>query len=50
MYYADLTGLPLVKATLIKMGVKPAKLLNECVGAGMTLAKFWAARAKKSAL
>jgi len=50
MHYADLTGLPLVKATLVKMGLKPANLLNECVDAGMTLAKFWAAKAKKAKL
>ena len=47
MYYADLTGLPVVKSTLVEMGIEPAALLNECVGAGMSLAKYWAVQAKK---
>lgn len=34
MFYAASIGFPKVKATLEKMGVKPAKLLDECVEKG----------------
>ena len=32
---------------LLEMGIEPAPLLNECVGSGMSLAKYWAVQAKK---
>lgn len=41
MYYADKVGLKAVHETLLKIGVKPAALLQECIAAESTLAKFW---------
>nr|QJU71803.1 peroxisomal bifunctional protein [Gambierdiscus pacificus] len=46
MFYADEVGLPIVKETLEKIGIKPAKLLNDCIEAGVPLAKFWAKNGK----
>jgi 3-hydroxyacyl-CoA dehydrogenase len=42
MYYADKVGLDVVLATLKEIGIAPAKLLEDCVAAGMPLAKYWA--------
>lgn len=50
MFYADAVGLPLVKETLERIGVKPARLLCECVDAGQPLAKFFGSQAKKAKL
>jgi len=41
MYYADKVGLKTVRDTLVEMGMKPAALLEQCVAADSTLAKFW---------
>jgi len=42
MYYADnMVGLKVVRNTLLDMKIKPAALLEECVAAGETLAKYW---------
>jgi 3-hydroxyacyl-CoA dehydrogenase len=41
MYYADKVGLKTVRDTLVEMGLKPAALLEECVNADSTLAKYW---------
>merc|ERR1719401_1083635 len=41
MYYADKVGLKAVRDLLVDMGVKPAALLEQCVAADSTLAKFW---------
>lgn len=46
MFYADEVGLPIIKQTLEKIGVKPAKLLVDCVEAGVPLAKYWAKNGK----
>ena len=49
MFYADAVGLPTVVEVLESIGVTPAPLLLECVGAGKSLASFWAAKAKAKA-
>merc|ERR1711957_831551 len=41
MHWADTVGLDKIRALLVEMKVKPAKLLEECVQAGSTLEKFW---------
>ena len=41
MHYADAVGLKKVKETLLALNVKPAKLLEDCIAANMTLAKYW---------
>jgi len=47
MCYADKVGLKLVRDTLQGMGVKPSALLEDCVAADSTLAKFWPRRQKE---
>jgi len=46
MHWADAVGLDKFKAQLEEMSLKPAQLLQDCVAAGATLAKFWATRQK----
>merc|ERR1711998_427623 len=41
MHWADAVGLDKIRAQLIEAKVKPAQLLEDCVQAGTTLAKFW---------
>lgn len=47
MFFADEVGLPHVKESLEKIGVKPAKLLLDCVAARSSLTQFWAKNGKK---
>ena len=46
MFYADAVGLPTVVKVLEGIGIKPAPLLLQCVGAGNSLASFWADKTK----
>ena len=48
MYYADKIGLPLVRGTLVEMGLQPSALLEACVAQGATLAKYWENEAKNN--
>lgn len=41
MFYADTIGLKMVKSTLESLDIKPAKLLEDCVAANMSLTKYW---------
>ena len=41
MFYADTVGLPTVKKTLETLGIKPAKLLEDCIAADMSLTQYW---------
>ena len=41
MFYADAIGLPTVKKTLEKLSIQPAKLLEDCIAANMSLADYW---------
>ena len=40
MYYADQLGLDKVLAGVKGLGLKPARLLEECVAKGITVAKW----------
>eukprot|EP00750_Incisomonas_marina_P011829 INCI16422.7.p1 GENE.INCI16422.7~~INCI16422.7.p1 ORF type:complete len:563 (+),score=100.06 INCI16422.7:922-2610(+) len=42
MHYADAVGLAKVHATLLNMGIRPAKLLTTCIEHETSLAKYWA--------
>merc|ERR1740117_2294018 len=42
MFYADQIGLLVVKSTLESMGIAPAKLLEDCIAADMSLSRYWA--------
>jgi len=48
MYYADKIGLPLVRDTLVEIGLQPSALLEACVAQGATLAKYWKNQAKNN--
>merc|ERR1712125_290256 len=41
MHWADTVGLDKIRAQLLEANVKPAQLLEDCVQAESTLAKFW---------
>jgi hypothetical protein len=48
-YYADTIGLEKVLAGVRSLGMKPAKLLEQCVAQNITLAQWSAAAQKKAA-
>lgn len=46
MFHADAVGLPLVKSTLEKIGVRVAPLLDACIDANMSLQQYWSKHGK----
>jgi 3-hydroxyacyl-CoA dehydrogenase len=47
MFHADAVGLPLVKSTLEKIGVRVAPLLDACIDANMSLQQYWSKHGKE---